>query len=158
LRKEQLFMATNFLDPVENKVLISRLFRLMPDAAPRWGTMRAGQMLVHCADQLRVSRGEKAVSSLRVPGLLKPLLKWYFVTRLKQFKPNMKTMYELDANGGMTPPISFATDHATLISLLAPAGYRPSGVEHPLFGHLSAQEFGEITWKHLDHHLRQFGV
>lgn len=151
-------MAANFLNPADNKALISRLFQLMPDAPPRWGTMTAGQMLVHCADQLRVSRGEKPVTSVRVPGLLRPLLKWFFITRLQAFKPNMKTMHELDAAGGMTPPISFATDHATLIGLLAPAGYRPSGVDHPLFGHLSAQEFGEITWKHLDHHLRQFGV
>ncbi|MDO7884092.1 DUF1569 domain-containing protein [Hymenobacter cheonanensis] len=151
-------MAPNFLDPSDNKALVSRLFRLMPDAQRRWGTMTAGQMLVHCADQLRVSRGEKPVASLRVPGLLKPLLKWYFVTRLTQFKPGMKTLYELDAQSGMTPPVSFATDHATLLRLLAPAGYRPGGIDHPLFGHLSAQEFGEITWKHLDHHLRQFGV
>jgi hypothetical protein len=151
-------MAANFLDPVENKALISRFFTLMPDARPRWGTMTAGQMLVHCADQLRVSRGEKRVTSLRVLGLLKPLLKWFFVTRLKEFKPNMKTLYELDAKGGMTPPVSFATDHATLLSLLSPARYSPSGINHPVFGYLSAQEFGEITWKHLDHHLRQFGV
>jgi hypothetical protein len=151
-------MAANFLDPSANKALISRFFTLMPDTQRRWGTMTAGQMLVHCADQLRVSRGEKPVTSLRVPGLLKPLLKWYFVTRLKEFKPNMKTMYELDAKGGMTPPTSFATDHATLIGLLAPTQYSRTGVDHPLFGHLSAQEFGEISWKHLDHHLRQFGV
>jgi len=151
-------MAANFLEPTANAALISRLFTLMPDAHCRWGTMTVGQMLAHCADQLRVSRGEKPVTSLRVPGLLKPLLKWYFVTRLQKFKPNMKTMHELDAKGGMTPPVNFATDHATLLRLLSPASYRPSGVDHPLFGHLSAQEFGEITWKHLDHHLRQFGV
>ncbi len=151
-------MAANFLEPSANAALVSRLFQLMPDAQRRWGTLTAGQMLVHCADQLRVSRGDKPVTSLRVPGLLKPLLKWYFVTRFKQFKPNMKTLYELDANGGMTPPVSFATDHAALLDLLQPSRYSPAGLDHPLFGHLSAQEFGEITWKHLDHHLRQFGV
>ena len=151
-------MAANFLDPSENKTLVSRLFRLMPDARPRWGTMSAGQMLVHCADQLRVSRGEKRVTSLWVPGFLKPLLKKRFVTQFKGFKQGMKTLRELDARRGMTLPVSFATDHATLIRLLSPASYSLGGVEHPLFGHLSAREFGEITWQHLDHHLRQFGV
>ena len=151
-------MTANFLHPDDNKSLISRLFRLMPDAQRRWGTMTAGQMLVHCADQLRVSRGEKPVTSLRVPSLLRPLLKWFFITRAKGFKPNMKTLHELDAKGGMTPPVSFAADHATLLRLLQPAGYSPAGVNHPVFGHLSAQEFGEITWQHLDHHFRQFGV
>ncbi|MGI4874014.1 MAG: DUF1569 domain-containing protein [Janthinobacterium lividum] len=151
-------MANNFLDPAANKALISRLFQLMPDTKRRWGTMTPGQMLVHCADQLRVSRGEKRVTSVRVPGLFRPLLKWYFVTRVKEFKRGMKTLPELDARLGMTPPVSFATDHATLLSLLAPARYPAGGLHHPLFGYLSAQEFGEITWKHLDHHLRQFGV
>ena len=153
-------MADSFLDPAAHRALVSRLFRLMPDAQPRWGTMRAGQMLVHCADQLRISRGEKRVRSARVPGLLKPLAKWYFVTRglAQGFKKGMKTLPEMDARRGMTPPVSFATDHATLLGLLAPAQYSPGGIEHPLFGHLSAREFGEITWLHLDHHLRQFGV
>lgn len=151
-------MAANFLHPADNKALISRLFCLMPDAQRHWGTMTAGQMLVHCADQLRISRGEKRVTSLRPPGLLKPLLKWWFVTRNQGFRRNMKTLPELDANVGMTAPVSFATDHATLLGLLNPNRYSPAGVNHPLFGHLSAQEFGEITWQHLDHHLRQFGV
>ena len=151
-------MAANFLEPQANAALISRLFTLMPDTPRRWGTMTAGQMLVHCADQLRVSRGEKAVTSIRIPFFLKPLLKRFFVTRFQQFKRNMRTLPELDAKRRMTPPVSFATDHATLIRLLNPTSYPASGVEHPLFGHLSAQEFGEITWKHLDHHLRQFGA
>ncbi|MFD1872145.1 hypothetical protein [Hymenobacter bucti] len=151
-------MAANFLDPSENKALISRFFLLMPDAPRRWGTMTAGQMLVHCADQLRVSRGEKRVTSLWIPGFLKSLLKKRFITQFKGFKPGMKTLRELDARRGMTAPVGFAADHATLIRLLSPAGYGPGGLDHPLFGHLSAQEFGEITWQHLDHHLRQFGV
>jgi len=151
-------MTANFLDPSDNKALISRLFRLMPDARPRWGTMTAGQMLVHCADQLRVSTGVKRLYSMWVPGFLKPLLKKRFVTHFQGFKPGMKTLRELDSRRGMTPPVSFAADHATLLGLLSPAQYNPRGIEHPLFGHLSAQEFGEITWQHLDHHLRQFGV
>ena len=151
-------MAPSFLNPQVNKELISRLFRLMPDTPRRWGTMTVGQMLVHCTDQLRISLGEKSVTSLRVPFFLKPLLKRFLVKRLTAFKAGMKTLPEMDARRGMTPPTTFATDHATLLAYLRPARYPASGIEHPLFGHLSAQEFGEITWKHLDHHLRQFGV
>ena len=151
-------MSANFLEPHVNAALVARFHALTPDAPRHWGRMTAGQMLVHCADQLRVSRGEKPVTSTRIPGWLKPVAKWFFVTRLKEFKPNMKTLPELDAHGGMTPPTTFAADRAALLSLLEPGRYSPAGVEHPLFGHLSAPEFGEITWKHLDHHLRQFGV
>ena len=151
-------MAVNFLEPQANAALRSRLFRLMPDAQRRWGSMSAAQMLTHCVEQLRVSRGERLVTSVRVPGLLKPLLKWFIVTRTTEFKRNQKTLRELDAKTGLRPSTSFAADHAALVALLNPAGYHPAGLQHPLFGHLSAQEFGEITWLHLDHHLRQFGV
>jgi hypothetical protein len=29
---------------------------------------------------------------------------------------------------------------------------------HPAFGQLSTQEYGKLFYKHMDHHLRQFGV
>jgi hypothetical protein len=30
--------------------------------------------------------------------------------------------------------------------------------EHPFFGPLTATEWDRLQWKHLDHHLRQFGA
>ncbi|MBD2767956.1 DUF1569 domain-containing protein [Hymenobacter sp. BT664] len=151
-------MAYNFLTPSDHAALVARIRALRPDSPRQWGKMTAGQMLVHCADQLRVSRGEKPITSVRIPGFLKPLLKWLLVSRLKEFKPGTRTIKELAAESGMSAPTTFAADQAALLELLDPACYAPSGVEHPLFGHLTAQEFGEVSWKHLDHHLRQFGV
>jgi hypothetical protein len=29
---------------------------------------------------------------------------------------------------------------------------------HPMFGKMTADQWGRSMWKHLDHHLRQFGV
>jgi len=29
---------------------------------------------------------------------------------------------------------------------------------HPLFGAFTSQQWGQMQYKHLDHHLRQFGV
>ena len=46
-----------------------------------------------------------------------------------------------------------------LLQALQQAG--PSGItknKHPFFGKLSAEEWDTLTIKHLDHHLRQFGV
>jgi len=151
-------MSANFLAASDNAALCARLQQLRPDSTRHWGKMTAGQMVVHCTDQLRVSRGEKAVTSTRIPGFLKPLVKWLVVSRLKAFKPGMRTLKELDSEAGMTPPTTFEADRALLLGLLEREKYDPQGVEHPVFGHLTAQEFGEVTWKHLDHHLRQFGV
>ena len=46
-----------------------------------------------------------------------------------------------------------------LIQKLSTVG--PTGVtkdKHPFFGKLSPEEWDTLTVKHLDHHLRQFGV
>lgn len=32
------------------------------------------------------------------------------------------------------------------------------GTVHPFFGKMTAQQIGILDYKHLDHHLRQFGV
>ena len=82
---------------------------------------------------MRVCRGEKAVTSVRLPRLLRPLMKWIFVTRRKEFKPGMKTIRELDARAGMTPLTSFDEDRRTLLRLVGDS--RGGGVVgHPLFG------------------------
>ena len=151
-------MSANFLVPTDNPALVARIQALHPDSLRQWGKMTAAQMVVHCADQLRVSRGDKPVTSMRIPSFLKPLVKWLLVSRLKQFKPGMRTMKELDSETGMTAPTTFEEDRAALLALLEPSQYRSEGVNHPVFGPLTAQEFGEVTWKHVDHHLRQFAV
>jgi hypothetical protein len=35
---------------------------------------------------------------------------------------------------------------------------QPIGHFHPYFGKLSTEQWGLTSWKHVDHHLRQFGV
>ena len=48
-----------------------------------------------------------------------------------------------------------------LVSLVERIGAGPreaEGPAHPLFGRLSFREWGVATYKHTDHHLRQFGA
>jgi hypothetical protein len=37
-------------------------------------------------------------------------------------------------------------------------GYAITSFTHPFFGKLSSQEYALFNYKHLDHHLQQFGV
>lgn len=150
--------SPSFLASPASAALAERLAALTPTTARQWGTMSAHQVLVHCADQVRVSIGVKPLTSLRIPRWLRPLLKWV-VVRPGGFKKNMRTMKELDPAAAMTPLTEFDADRAALLALLDPARYAgQAGVDHPLFGYLPADEFGRLTWQHLDHHLRQFGV
>ena len=35
---------------------------------------------------------------------------------------------------------------------------RKNWPDHPAFGHFTSEQVGKMQYKHLDHHLRQFGV
>ena len=56
----------------------------------------------------------------------------------------------------------FADERARLTALVARFGAQGPSVlsnePHPFFGPLTAAEWDLLQWKHLDHHLRQFGV
>ncbi len=70
--------------------------------------------------------------------------------------------------GAPTAPELLVSDAASidairseLVSLMERIGAGPregDGPVHPLFGRLSFGEWGVATFKHADHHLRQFGV
>jgi hypothetical protein len=57
--------------------------------------------------------------------------------------------------------ISFEDECAAVLEFLERIGTGPrdgGGPTHPLFGPLTRREWGVVTYKHTDHHLRQFGV
>ena len=56
---------------------------------------------------------------------------------------------------------SLEDERAALLELLERIGAGPhqgAGPAHPLFGPLTWREWGVVTYKHADHHLRQFGA
>ena len=56
---------------------------------------------------------------------------------------------------------SFEEERAAVLELLERIGTglrEGVGPTHPLFGPLSWHEWGVVTYKHADHHLKQFGA
>jgi hypothetical protein len=56
---------------------------------------------------------------------------------------------------------SFEEERAAVLELLERIGTGPregTGPAHPLFGPMTWREWGVATYKHADHHLKQFGV
>ena len=54
-------------------------------------------------------------------------------------------------------PTTWDRDMAVCIRLIKELGLGKANGRHPAFGPLNPREWGRIAWKHLDHHLRQFG-
>jgi hypothetical protein len=73
----------------------------------------------------------------------------------------IKTSAEMDQQQAGRKPEGFEVDKARVIAEIEHLGTLPVDHEclyHPFFGKMSAKEWALIGHKHIDHHLRQFGV
>jgi len=114
-------------------------------------------MLRHCAVALGDVLGQRPVKQAFLGKLVTPLIRG----RIFGDKP-----FRRDAPTDPTYVVSDSQDFeversrlATLIDRVVQRGVaRTDGMIHPVFGRLKGEEWGRLVYKHLDHHLRQFGV
>ena len=59
---------------------------------------------------------------------------------------------------GAAPVDAIRSELVSLVERIGAGPREGDGAVHPLFGRLSFREWGVATYKHTDHHLRQFGV
>lgn len=145
----------NLLEENVYKEMMVRLDNLTPESQPEWGKMDVAKMMSHCQRPLEVMLG------INDHGL-KPnfLAKLFFKKSMyndKQWMKGMPTPKTFKA----TEEKDFSTEKDNLQSLLiefSAQGERKDWPDHPVFGHFTAEQIGKMQFKHLDHHLRQFGV
>lgn len=136
--------------------LADRLRRLDPRAQRLWGKMTCPQMLTHVNDQLRMSLGELPTAAKRLPVRYPPLKQ--LVVYVVPWPKGLPTARELIARIDQS---AWATEVTTFDALLNRFGALPASAkwpEHPAFGRLSRRAWGVLSYRHVDHHLRQFGV
>ncbi len=140
--------------------ILGRIARLTHESKSLWGKMDVNQMVCHCADQVRICIGTKPAR--RKGNFLTRTLTKFVALNLPVAMPkNMRTIYELDpGKAGMTQPIGFQEDRDQFAGLIGHFFSLPGSqrFSHPVFGGLSKQELGKLTYLHLNHHLQQFGV
>jgi len=135
--------------------VVERLGRLTPENRAAWGTMTAPRMVAHVADAMRMALGDLPTKSKRLP-LRHPPFKQLFVYVLP-FPKNAPTARELLSR----EPGGWETELAACRALIERFGAERRDrdwPEHPAFGRLSARQWGILGYRHVDHHLRQFGV
>ena len=142
------------LDRDDCAALIQRLQRVRPDAAPAWGTLTAPRMLCHVADQMRVALGDVPCQPAHTLAT-RTLLKFLVVnTGLRPPRGKIRTAPEMLAS----QPATWDADVATCVELARRIGAGSAHAVHPTFGPLSPEEWGRLSWKHVNHHLVQFGA
>ncbi len=146
-------MPTLVHDPGVHAALRRRVESLTSTSHRRWGTMSVGQMLFHVNLVLAESLGEyKAPPSVR--GVPKFLVRWMILSlpwpKGAPTRPDMLVSDEHD----------FAHEHARCLEMLDRFAARPLDVEWPEGANfpMTGRHWSQLQFKHLDHHLRQFGV
>ncbi len=144
-------------DQQDAQNFIERINKLNPISQHIWGSMTVAQMLAHIQQPIRVALGEYKPKRTIIGILFGGMAKKGLVND-KPFKQGLPT----DASFVIENDRNFEDEKTKAIELiqkLSAAG--PGGVtkdKHPFFGKLSPDEWDALTVKHLDHHLRQFGV
>ena len=145
----------NLFDPADRDALLRRLSGLQPFSPRQWGKMNAAQMLAHCAAALEIACGDRVKKQALIGRVLAPFVR-PAVLGEKPLGRNAPTDPEFRIAGDR----DFAAEQKRLAALVERFCSRgPSaadGLVHGFFGRLSAEEWGRLMYKHLDHHLRQF--
>ncbi|MEP7363580.1 MAG: DUF1569 domain-containing protein [Acidobacteriota bacterium] len=143
-------------DETERQALLERAMRVETGTKPKWGQMNSVKMLRHLSASFEMALGELPCASK--PGPMKNwLVHWLVIDSPMPWPKGTPTAPELISQ----PTAGVEEEQQRLRAALGRVAARgPSGqyAEHPAFGKLSSAKWGRLIWRHVDHHLRQFGV
>jgi len=147
----------SLFDKTENDAIIQRIQSLTSESQPLWGKMNVAQMLSHCQAPLDVATGDLKLKSNFLMQLIGKMYKKKILSS-PDFKKNSPTAPSFIRNS----PVDFEQEKSELIAKVSKFSTLGTNViaqqEHPFFGQMTNEEWGQSQWIHLNHHLKQFGV
>lgn len=147
----------NLFEPEAVGEVLTRIDSLNAESPRQWGKMNVAQMLAHSSAALDMATGELILPRIFIGRLLAPFVKPIF-TNEKPFSQNNPT----DKKLVVADQRDFLREQEQL--KLKVRQFHEGGEAkctrhpHPFFGSLTPQEWSRGMYKHLDHHLRQFGA
>ncbi len=146
----------SILNESDRAAICSRVRSLSDSSTARWGRMNVTGMLKHLRLSARMAVGElEVVSSNKRAFQVFPLKQ--LILYVLPFPKGAPTAPELEPGAAA----SLEEERGAVLTLLDRIGAGPregAGPPHPLFGPMSWREWGAVTYKHVDHHLKQFGA
>lgn len=145
----------NLFDPAVKQEILVRINKLTPESKALWGKMNVSQMLAHLQVPIGVADGTQKLKRTLFGRIVGPMVKQTLYND-KPFKRNLPT----DPSFVMVnSEKDFETEKQKLLSIVSNFSEATIVNEtHTFFGKLTREQWSKGTWKHLDHHLQQFGV
>jgi len=134
-----------------------RIGRLGPNSVRQWGKMNPAQAMAHCAIAMESAVGDSLPPRMFVGWILGPLVKSKALKDepMGRNAPTAKSLVVADER-------DLGKERQRLCALIDrfSAGGPQGCSKHPhtFFGPLTPDEWSRLMYKHLDHHLRQFGA
>ena len=137
---------------------IGRIESLRPDSPALWGKMNVAQMLAHCCVPYEMVYETKH----KRPGLIRRyLLRKFAMEGVVNEKPYPRNAFTAP-QFRIADQKEFDTEKARLIAYIRKTAdlgrMHFDGKDYPSFGPLALYQWNNMFYKHLDHHLSQFGV
>lgn len=148
----------DIFDPQTIREFTSRIQNLTESSTAQWGKMTVYQMLKHCSENEKMILGEKKYKRLFFGRLFGKMALNSMVKDDKPLDKNQPTHPEFKIKGEG----DIEAQKQVWLSLLdkypqkTEADYEQ--FVHPFFGKMNKQQVSIASFKHVDHHLRQFGV
>jgi Protein of unknown function (DUF1569) len=146
----------NLFDAPAKSEILQRLSALSPGASRQWGKMSPSQMLAHCAVALEAGTGDKPRPQRLIGKLFASFVREGLLgdTPFSKGSPTDPTFVIRDER-------DFVRERERLVALVerfCVRGRDEAGRQtHSFFGRMTGDEWGRLMYKHLDHHLKQFG-
>ena len=145
----------NLFDPAVKQEITDRINILTATTQHQWGKMDVAQMLAHVQVPIGVALGTNSVKGNWLMKLLLPLFKKNLYDE-KPWKQGLPTDQSFIMTGQSR---DFDKEKNQLLDKIN--RFTESNMineKHPVFGKLTKEQWSKATWKHIDHHLKQFGA
>jgi hypothetical protein len=148
----------NLFESAKAEEIKKRMAQLRPDSERQWGKMNSAQAVAHCSGGLELALGDRMPPRMLLGRIIGRMVKTKVLENdepLRRNSPTVKGLVIQDERD-----LGMERERLRgLIDRFAAAG--PKGCTthpHSFFGQLTPEEWAILMYKHLDHHLRQFGV
>ncbi len=137
----------------------TRINTISADSSAQWGKMNVYQMLKHCTENDKMLVGERQFKRLFIGRIFGKMA----------LRSSIKDDAPLSHNSPTHPDLIIKEENGDIeaqkqewISVLEGFHTKPSSsfenFVHPFFGKMTPAQISTFAYKHIDHHLRQFGA
>jgi hypothetical protein len=148
----------NLYEPTRAVEVKTRLAQLQAESPRHWGKMNAPQAVAHCSAAMKWALGESHPPRLFIGRILGHFIKPFVFRDDEPIRRNSPTSPDLVIADQCDLIQQRERLYSQIDRFVAGGQAVCTRSPHPFFGHLTPEEWAVLMYKHLDHHLRQFGA